>query len=202
MGKYDAQRAAHEFLLKHLRSQEPFTLAGFIAATGWDKPGTYKPHLSKHFKGLIENVEGGRFKISHTTSYRVTEAFRRLVSWRKFRQHVTQVRRNVTNYAPSVFEVLIYDFLMPLTNEGPLRITLDTLFFKETLVSKLKTIPPTELSDVFPSASGQSEDQHLQAILGFIEDHFLGYSISHVDGRLRSESVLTYDEVAQFQRGW
>jgi len=200
MGKYDAQRAAHEFLLKHLRSQEPFTLADFIAATGWDKPGTYKPHLSKHFKGLIENVEGGRFKISHTTSYRVTEAFRRLVSWRKFRQHVTQVRRNVTNYAPSVFEVLIYDFLMPLTNEGPLRITLDTLFFKETLVSKLKTIPPADLSKVFPCPGGQSKDQHLQAILGFIEDHFLGYSISHVDGRFRSGSVLTYDEVAQFQR--
>jgi hypothetical protein len=200
MGKYDAQRMAHAFLLKHLRSQEPFTLAEFIAATGWDKPGTYKPHLSKHFKGLIENVEGGRFKISHSTSYRVTEAFRRLVSWPKFKQHVTQVRRNVTNYAPSTFKVLIYDFLMPLTNEGPLRITLDALFFKDTLLAKLKTIPPAELLNVFPHPAGQSKDEHLQNILVFIEDHFVGYSISHVDGRFRSGSILTQDEVALFQR--
>lgn len=200
MGKDDKQRKAHAFLLRHLRSQEPFSLADFIAATGWTEKGTYEPHLSKHFKGLIENVEGGKFTISFSTSYRVTEAFRRLVSWRKFKQHVTQVRRNVTDYEPSKSEVLIYDFLMPLTNEGPLRITLDTLFFKDTLLAKLKTIPPAELASVFPPLAGQSKDEYFETILGFIGDHFLGYSISHVDGRFRSGSVLTYDEVAQFQR--
>jgi len=200
MGKTDAQRAAHAFLLEHLKSQEPFTLADFIAATGWVTPGTYRAHLSKHFKGLIENVGGGRFEISHTTSYRVTEAFRRLVSWPKFKQHVTQVRRNVTDYAPTTSEVLIYDFLMPLTNEGPLRITLDALFYKDTLVSKLKTIPDAELLSEFPRTAGQSHDEHFQLILGFIESHFVGYSITHVDGRFRAGNVLTQDEVAKFQR--
>jgi hypothetical protein len=200
MGTRDKQKAAHVFLLEHLRSQEPFTLADFTSATGWTKPGTYRPHLSKHFRGLIENVGGGKFTISNTATYRVTEAFRRLVSWQKFRQHVTQVRRNVTDYAPTTSKVLIYDFLMPLTNEGPLRITLDTLFFKDTLESKLKTIPEAELVAHFPRPSTQTKEEYLRIILTFIEKHFLGYSISHVDGRFRAGSVLTQDEVAKFQR--
>jgi len=200
MGKRDAQKAAHAFLLEHLRSQETFTLSDFTSATGWIKPGTYRPHLSKHFKGLIENVGGGKFTISDTATYRVTEAFRRLVSWQKFKQHVTQVRRNVTDYAPTTSKVLIYDFLMPLTNEGPLRITLDTLFFKDTLESKLRTISDAELLAHFPRPTGQTKEEYFRVILNFIENHFVGYSISHVDGRFRAGSVLTQDEVAKFQR--
>lgn len=200
MGKYDTQRAAHAFLLEHLQSQEPFTIAEFVAATGWDKPGTFKTYLRKQYKGLIENVGGGTFKISDTERYRVTESFRKLVAWRKFKQHVTQVRRVVTNYEPTSSEVLIYDFLMPLTNEAYLRTTLDALFFKDTILARLKTIPGSDLEPHFNRASGQSDEEYLGVIVKFIEDHFVGYSITHVDGRFRSGRVLTQDEVAEFQK--
>jgi hypothetical protein len=200
MGKYDTQRAAHAFLLEHLQSQEPFTIAEFVAATGWDKPGTFKTYLRKQYKGLIENVGGGTFKISDTERYRVTESFRKLVAWRKFKQHVTQVRRVVTNYEPTSSEVLIYDFLMPLTNEAYLRTTLDALFFKDTILARLKTIPGSDLEPHFNLPSGQSDEEYLGVIVKFIEDHFVGYSITHVDGRFRSGRVLTQDEVAAFQK--
>ncbi len=200
MGKYDTQRAAHAFLLEHLQSQEPFTIAEFIAATGWDKPGTFKTYLRKQYKGLIENVGGGPFKISDTERYRVTESFRKLVAWRKFKQHVTQVRRVVTNYEPTSSEVLIYDFLMPLTNEAYLRTTLDALFFKDTILARLKTIPASDLEPHFNRTSGESDEDYLGVIIKFIEDHFVGYSITHVDGRFRSGRVLTQDEVAEFQK--
>lgn len=200
MGKYDTQRAAHTFLLEHLQSQEPFTIAEFIAATGWDKPGTFNTYLRKQYRGLIENVEGGAFKISDTGRYRVTESFRKLVAWRKFKQHVTQVRRVVTDYEPTSSEVLIYDFLMPLTNEAYLRTTLDALFFKDTLLARIKTIPVTDLEKHFTRPRGQSDDEYLGVIIKFIEDHFVGYSISHVDGRFRSGRVLTQDEVAKYQK--
>jgi hypothetical protein len=200
MGKYDTQRAAHAFLLEHLQSQEPFTIAEFVAATGWDKPGTFKTYLRKQYKGLIENVGGGNFKISDTERYRVTESFRKLVAWRKFKQHVTQVRRVVTNYEPTTSEVLIYDFLMPLTNEAYLRTTLDALFFKDTILARLKTIPGSDLEPHFNRPSSQSDEEYLGVIVRFIEDHFVGYSISHVDGRFRSGRVLTQDEVAAFQK--
>jgi len=200
MGKYDTQRAAHAFLLEHLQSQEPFTIAEFVAATGWDKPGTFKTYLRKQYKELIENVGGGNFKISDTERYRVTESFRKLVAWRKFKQHVTQVRRVVTNYEPTTSEVLIYDFLMPLTNEAYLRTTLDALFFKDTILARLKTIPGSDLEPHFNRPSSQSDEEYLGVIVRFIEDHFVGYSISHVDGRFRSGRVLTQDEVAAFQK--
>jgi len=200
MGKDDTQRAAHAFLLEHLQSQEPFTIAEFIDATGWDKPGTFNTYLRKHYKGLIENAEGGKFKISDTGRYRVTESFRKLVTWRKFKQHVTQVRRVVTDYEPTSSEVLIYDFLMPLTNEAYLRMTLDSLFFNDAIVARLKTIPTADLEKHFDRAAGQSDEAFLEVIIKFIEEHFVGYSISHVDGRFRSGRVLSQDEVAEFQK--
>lgn len=103
------QRAAFAFLREHLQTQDPFTLDEFRAATGWTKPGTLNTYLRKQYKGLIEPVSG--------THYRVTDAFWKLITWRKFKGHVTQVRRVVTNYEPKRSKVLIYDFLMPLTNE-------------------------------------------------------------------------------------
>src|SRR6266516_2291389 len=192
MGKYDSQRAAHKLLLKHLQSQEPFTLEEFIRVTGWDEPGTYKTYLNKHYKGLTESAGHNK--------YRVTESFRKLVTWRKFKQHVTQVRRVVTNYTPTESAVLIFDFLMPLTNEAYLRTTLDALFFKDTLLARLKTIAAVELQRPFPRGGGVTDDDYFGEILRFIEERFVGYSISHVDGRFRSGKVLTQDEVAEFQK--
>lgn len=84
MGKYDTQRAAHAFLLEHFLEGRPFTLAEFRRATGWDKAGTLNTYLRKQYRGLIENIEGGPL-ISEAGHYRVTESFRDLVEWRKFR---------------------------------------------------------------------------------------------------------------------
>ena len=97
------QRAAFAFLREHLQTQDPFTLDEFRAATSWKKPGTLNTYLRKQYKGLIEPVSG--------THYRVTDAFWKLITWRKFKGHVTQVRRVVTNYEPKRSKVLIYDFL-------------------------------------------------------------------------------------------
>src|SRR5208282_5041776 len=185
------QRAAHGFILEHLQSQEPFTIDEFRTATGWEKPGTLNTYLRKQYKGLFEKVGSDQ--------YRVSEAFRKLVSWRKFKQHVTQVRRVVTNYEPSSSEVMIYDFLMPLTNEAHLRTTLDALFYKDSLLARLKTIGTSELRKNL-SFADERDDVYLISILSFIEDHFVGYSIFHVDGRFRSGKLRTQDEVANIQK--
>lgn len=185
------QRAAHRFILEHLQSQEPFTIDEFRSATGWEKPGTLNTYLRKQYKGLFEKVGSDQ--------YRVSEAFRKLVSWQKFKQHVTQVRRVVTTYEPSTSEVMIYDFLMPLTNEAHLRTTLDALFFKDSLLARLKTIGALELKTKL-SFSDEPEEAYLKTILAFIEDHFVGYSVFHVDGRFRAGKLRTQDEVATIQK--
>ena len=185
------QRAAFKFLRERLQSQALFTIEEFKDATGWEKPGTFNTYLRKQYKGLFEKV-GNR--------YRVSEAFRKFVTWRRFKQHVTQVRRVVTNYDPSSSEVMIYDFLMPLTNEAHLRTTLDALFFKDTILARLKTIGISELKTNLPTFPNQPDDPYLESVLGFIENHFVGYSIFHVDGRFRSGKLRTQDDVAEVQK--
>ena len=192
MASDKTQMRAFRFLTKHLQSQEPFKREEFQAATGWEKPGTFDTYMKKQFKGLIEHLGGDR--------YRVSEAFRPFITWRKFKQHVTQVRRVVTNYTPMSSEVLIYDFLMPLTNEAHLRITLDALFFKDTILARLKTIGRERLTQQIPLRQNESDSAYFERILDWIDRRFIGYSISHVDGRFRSEGLQTQDEVSSIQK--
>lgn len=195
MAKTSTQRAAYEFLFSHFLSGDTFTLAEFRRATGWSKPGTLNTYLRKQYKGLLENTSGGSL-ISETDSFRVTENFRRFVDWRKFRQLVTQVRVIPASHTEEVSKVLIYEFLMPLTHETDLRVTLDTLFFKDTILRKLKGILPLELQSHFPRSAEQADEAYLEEIFDFIAEHFVGYSISHVDGRFRAVGIRDYAEVA------
>ncbi len=195
MGKTDTQRAAHAFLSEHFLSGRTFTLDEFRRATGWDKAGTLNTYLRKQYRGLIENVDGGPL-ISETGHYRVTESFRDLIEWRSFRQHVTQVRIVLKEHARVRSKVLIFEFLMPLTHETELRTTLDKLFYEDTLLRKLRAVQARELERHFARGTEQSTEEYLNQILDFIGAHFVGYSISHVDGRFRAIGILPYDEVA------
>jgi hypothetical protein len=200
MDKTATQRAAHTFLREHFLSGETFTLDDFRKVTGWQKSGTLNTYLRKQYRGLIENIDGGPL-ISETAHYRVTEAFRRFVEWKHFRQHVTQVRIVLTSHERVRSKVLIYEFLMPLTHETELRITLDTLFFKDTILRKLKAIRSKDLEAHFPRDASHTNEEHLNKIVDFIGGHFVGYSISHVDGRFRAESIRDYDAVAKLLKG-
>lgn len=186
------QRAAFKFLVERLRSQQAFTLEEFTKATGWEKPGTFNTYLRKQYKGLIEKVGENQF--------RVTDAFWKFISWRKFKGHVTQVRRVVTNYDPKSSRVLIYDFLMPLTNEEHLRMTLDSLFYKDRVLARLKTIGVATLSAHFEKEAGLTDDEYFERVLEFIGARFVGYSISHVDGRFRSDRFLAQEEASVLEK--
>lgn len=85
---------------------------------------------------------------------------------------------------------------MPLTHETELRTTLDKLFFTDTLLRKLRAIQPRDLERHFTRLTEASDDEYLNQIVDFIGAHFVGYSISHVDGRFRAVGILAYDEVA------
>ncbi|MCG3774230.1 MAG: hypothetical protein JW395_1048 [Nitrospira sp.] len=184
------QRLAHQFFSEHLESGEPFTLEDLSQATGWEGK-TLSTYLYKQYKGLIEKVPGNR--------YRVADLFRKYATWRRFKALVTQVRTVVTNYEPTSYKVLIYDFLMPLTNEEHLRMTLDSLFRKDRLLVRLRTIGLDTLAANIARAESMNDDEYLGSILELIEARFVGYSISHVDGRFRSASLLTGAEAAALE---
>ena len=191
--KLEPQLKAFRFLTAHLQTQETFTKEEFKKETGWVVESTFNTYWQKQFKSFVEPLGRGR--------YHVRETFRPYMTWQKFRQHVTQVRQVVTDYSPVVFEnVLIFEFYLPLTNEAHLRTTLDSLFYKDTIVARLKTIGLQTLRTHLPLRETETESAYIERIVGLIEHTFVGYSIFHVNGRFRAEKLADQDQVAKIQK--
>lgn len=181
------QKKAHRFLSKKFETQQPFTKAEFQRATGWAKPGTFNTYFQKQFTTLLVRV--------NPTEYRVSEAFRRFAAWEKFRNHVTQIRRVAADYKTFTFDrVMLFEFFMPLTNEGFLRTSLDALFYKDTIISRLKTVQIDTLKKQFSAKSSETNAAYLNRICKWVSGKFIGYSISHVNGRYRAEKLKTLKE--------
>jgi len=181
------QVKVYNFLLKKFTSQEAFTKEEFQAASGWQKPKTFKTYWSKQFKTLLVPVPGGK--------YQVSEVFRRFTSWDKFQLHVTQNRRVAADYTTLTFDtVMLFEFFMPLTNEGYLRTSLDALFYEDTIMSRLKTVEIGKLKLQFLAEIDESDEAYLKRICKWVSNKIGGYSISHVNGRFRAMDLKTTKE--------
>jgi hypothetical protein len=186
MATDENQRKIFEFLTDRLDSQEPFTKAELESITTW-QGDTFRTYWSKQLKQFVLDASTGKFRVS--------ESFRPFADWDKFQQHVTQVRRVSSDYEKKIYDhVLIYEFFMPLTNEAHLRTTLDTLFYKDTILAKLNAQDDRSLFDHFPKESIESKDAYLERLCDWIAPRFVGYSISHVNGRFRAEKLSTREE--------
>lgn len=186
------QRAAHRFFTEHLRTLDPFTKEDLRQATGW-APSALETYWSKQFRGIIEEISDGR--------YRVRERFRLYLDWRKFRNLVTQVKTVPPSYAPTTFdEVVVYEFYMPLTHESALRVTLDSLFYKDAILPRLRRIGVDELKMLFQWLTTDDEASFLERVCQFVEGKFGGYSIYHVDGRFRAGKLSTQDQANEINK--
>src|SRR5438128_1674134 len=126
------QRAVHRFFSERLQTLEPFTKEDVSKATGWSV-SSLNTHWYNQFKGILEQVDD--------THYRMRERFRLYLDWKKFKGLVTQVKSVPPSYAPTVFDdIIVYEFYMPLAHENALRITLDSLFYKDAILPRLKRI--------------------------------------------------------------
>jgi hypothetical protein len=189
MSKYAHQLLAHEFLLKKFDSLESFTRDEFDDACGWPKDkDTFGTYWTKQFRQLLVPAENG--------AYRVSEVFRRFVEWDRFKTHVTQNRPVHSEYNRVTYSsVMMFEFFMPLTNEGYLRTSLDALFYKDTVKRRLKA-NLSELKKRFPN-SGKTDVEYLDDICAWVARLFLGYSIGHVAGRYRAGALKTHHEAHQ-----
>jgi hypothetical protein len=127
-------------------------------------------------------------------------------TWTKFRRHVSQKRRLTFEYDHSTYEtVLLFDFFLPLTNETVLRMSLDSLFYKDTIQKQLLAIGIQTLRQQFKTAKDLNDDEFLQELATWIGDRFGGYSISHVSGRFKARpdkgepAILTMQEATALQ---
>ena len=185
------QKKVFTFLVNRFKSQATFRRSDIEAVTDW-KGKSFDTYWSKQLKQFVVPVEGD--------SYRVSESFRPYAVWDEFQQHVTQVRRVSSDYKKTVYtHVLIYEFFMPLTNEGHLRTTLDALFYRDTIRARLHTLKKGDLATRFPRKNGEGEDEHLDRAAKWISEFFIGYSVSHVSGRFRAGEIASIAEVARIQ---
>ena len=189
----EKQRLAFEFFCEHLESQTGFERQDLQDATSWSD-AAIKTYWSKQFRPFVRKFDDG--------VYRVTEAFRPYSTWDRFRQHVTQVRRvTATDYAYTPYDnVLVYEFFMPLTNEAALRGTLDALFYRDTVLSKLRSCELADLENQIEREEDESDDDYLDRLCDWVAERFVGYSISHVSGRFRSEEMCTREEAAEIEK--
>lgn len=192
MADDSTQRAAHRFFIEKLQTLEPFTKEDVTVATGWEG-GTLDTYWSKQFKNILEQVDD--------TRYRVRERFRLYQDWRKFKNLVTQVKTSPPSYAPIVYdEVVVYEFYMPLSHEGPLTVTLDSLFYRDVILPRLRRIGVEELKKHFDYLITDTDETFFDKVCKFVESKFGGYSIYHVDGRFRAAGLLTQQQAFEVTR--
>lgn len=181
------QKKAFEFIQQKFNSQELFTADEFQTATGYSDV-SFTTYLSKQFRGLLIPTGEGH--------YRVSTVFRQFSTWKKFKDKVVTQNRNLgRTYKHSCYEnVVIFEFYMPLRNEEFLRQTLDSLFYKDSVLFRLKLIKPIELHKAFPKLGDETEGQYFERICQFISEKFIGYSVNHVNGRYKAADIKTMQE--------
>lgn len=187
-----SQRAVFDFLKQRLLDQHSFTKEQLRGLTNWTV-NAFRTYWSKQFQHFMVPAPGDQF--------RVAESFRPYITWEKFRQHVTQMRRHgMAAYERIEHELVrIFEFYMPLTHEHALKDTLDALFYSDIIKPKLRAIDADALNGQIPRRVGEPEDAHFNRICEFLDDKFGGYSVYHVDGRFRLEDLTTQMQAAHIQ---
>lgn len=194
MASDENQRQVFDYLLARLRDQRPFEKIEVQEVTSWSE-SSFDTYWSKQLKHFFVPVPGKAGK------FRVGEAFRPYASWERFRQHVTQVRRVSSDYTSLVHDnIIVFEFFMPLANEEHLRTSLDALFYKDAILTRLRSVGRQKIEAHFPISADVSEDEYLDKIATWIGSRFGGYSISHVSGRFRAGPTVTVDEAAEIQK--
>ena len=191
-GKTDNQRKAFDFLKDHFESQAPFTKKDLEAVTTW-KGKSFSTYWSKQLKPFVGSTDGRNFQ--------VTEGFRPFATWGAFQRHVTQVRRVYSDYTLFRYDsLLIFEFFMPLRNETHLRTALDALFYKDTILRRLRALDQTLIASHFPRHGGENEAAYVARLCEWLQKRVGGYSISTVSGRFRAQDLMTIQEAAQLEQ--
>lgn len=187
----DNQRAAFQFLRQHAEARQPFMPQDLKAVTGWSD-SSVRTYMSKQFSAYVQR-KGRAYRVSHEF-LRVTEE--------EFLGLVSQTRRVHTLYQREKFEnVVTFEFLLPLTQEGKLRRALDDLFYSDTVRRRVLEIGLAKMEQIVPRPAEISEDAYIDDVCRIVSDRFGGYSIGHVNGRFRAADLVTRSRAGELLAG-
>ncbi|MCK9207793.1 MAG: hypothetical protein M0P66_11830 [Salinivirgaceae bacterium] len=181
------QEKAYLYLKDKFETQERFSKIQLNDSVGWGPNiETYWP---KKIKTLLIEEKG---------LFRVSEVFRRVLTKEKFEKHISQSSRVSMDFKTFSFKnVILFDFFLPLSNELYLREALDALFYKDSVLRRLKSVPIEKLYKKFEKNESETIDSYYLGICDWISNKFGGYSISHVNGRFRADKLMTLKEVSE-----
>ncbi len=177
-----AEKRAFVFLSRRLKSRKTFTIKQLAAACDWEE-ATPRTYLRKHWHGLVEKTGVGLYVVKNEFARLSLDAFLR---------QGTQVKQVFSAYERRKHEYLvIYEFLLPLTQEERLRQTLDELFFRDTMEHRLKEIGIDVVGRLMNRTKREGDKALVRRTLKFAADKIGGYSISHVSGRFRAAPLMS-----------
>ncbi len=102
--------------------------------------------------------------------------------------------RSDTYAATAFYDVVVLEFYMPLSQETALRRTLDSLFYEDAVLPRLRKIDPRRLGELFGVSDNATA---IESARRFVDERFRGYSIYRVDGRFRSRPMTTMQHAAE-----
>ena len=131
------------FLSEKFGSHTAFTAMEIADAIGLDGHRDKVFQRTAH-KGLLMETEEG--------SYRVCDQFRNYATWSAFRDSDLPPALKVgSKYTHSTLtHLLVFEFYMPLRHEVNLRQQLDSLFYLDTIKSRLRLLGAPWLTDATP----------------------------------------------------
>jgi hypothetical protein len=185
----DNFKRTYKFLKEKYITGESFSKEDFESSVNDQNFSTY---FGKKYKPILDEDPNSNEK------FYVSERFKKISTWNKFRKHCSQVVKMKPNWKQACYEnVLIYEFFLPLNNESTLRSALDDLFYRDTILKRIKRIERNELHDIFPDKRGESSKEYFDRLISWISDKFGGYSIGLVNGRFKSKELKTFKEVSE-----
>ena len=180
---------AFDFLRERARTARSFTRQELESHSGW-KPNSVTTYLGKNLRDFIVDRDVDRLG--------VLPDFMRLTR-EQFLELMTQKRHVFTAYERERHEeVIMFEFLLPLTRETQLRRSLDELFYRDTVERRLREIGLPQIERIVPRSTGDNDAEFVARLCDLVAAKFGGYSISFVNGRFRKgETLLTRTEAGK-----
>jgi hypothetical protein len=188
MQRHERTRRAYRFLADRARRGEGFTERDLARATGW-KLSTVRTYLDTRWHELVADG-GARGLVATPHLLRLDEE--------DFVGLASQKRQVFSGYERVCYrEVVIYEFLLPLTREAELRLVLDEMFFADTVHRRLRETGIERLERWCSRDDQVSDDEFLSQVAELAAGRFGGYSIAHVSGRYRRGPLLSRRDAAE-----
>jgi len=170
---------AYQFLLERNQDKAVFSKEDFQKVV--NSNGMFERYWLSGFVKLLEKADE-----VGPEQYRVGSAFGGCLGRKEFGSLILGMQREGVQYSFATHaEVMNYEFFMPVVHKETLKEVLDSLFFKDAVITRLKFVGLSEVQRHFPKGKGELDKDYFDRLCDWVGEKFGGYSMSKVDGRFR-----------------